>query len=56
MPPTARFACVSRHDVRYGQPLLSAGSILSRFASFAVAGVADAAYEEVENLGEEDDS
>ena len=41
-------------DGRNGQPLLSAGSVLSRFADFAVAGIADSANHEVQALGEED--
>jgi len=38
---------------KHGQPLLSAGSVLSRFADFAVAGVTNAIIEEVTKLADD---
>mmetsp|Transcript_57212 Transcript_57212/g.113620 ORF Transcript_57212/g.113620 Transcript_57212/m.113620 type:complete len:194 (-) Transcript_57212:256-837(-) len=38
---------------KYGQPLLSAGSVLSRFADFAVSGITNTIIDEVSKLGDE---
>jgi len=38
---------------KHGQPLLSAGSVLSRFAEYALAGVTNLVVDEISKLGEE---